>query len=87
MRLVKKFCEDKVDMLAIWDAGSGIAAKPIIQDHYGDGHERRRAQHGAISSGGTQTVTIKVVDHSAGSAVVTAATASWCTPGQQAFRR
>ncbi|MGD0662489.1 MAG: ABC transporter substrate-binding protein, partial [Syntrophorhabdales bacterium] len=33
VRLVKKFCEDKVDMLAVWDAGSGIAVKPIIQEY------------------------------------------------------
>lgn len=32
LKYVKKFCAvDKVDMLATWDAGSGIQAKPIIQ--------------------------------------------------------
>jgi branched-chain amino acid transport system substrate-binding protein len=31
---VKKFCtEDKMDMIATWDAGSGIMAKPIIQEY------------------------------------------------------
>jgi branched-chain amino acid transport system substrate-binding protein len=33
VRFVKKFCEEKVDMLAVWDAGSGIAVKPIIQEY------------------------------------------------------
>jgi branched-chain amino acid transport system substrate-binding protein len=33
IKLVKKFCEDKVDMLAVWDAGSGIAVKPILQQY------------------------------------------------------
>ncbi len=32
-RFVKKFCEEKVDMIATWDAGSGIQAKPIIQEY------------------------------------------------------
>jgi branched-chain amino acid transport system substrate-binding protein len=32
VKFVKKFCTlDKMDMLATWDAGSGIQAKPIIQ--------------------------------------------------------
>ncbi len=32
LKYVKKFCtQDKVDMLATWDAGSGIQAKPLIQ--------------------------------------------------------
>jgi branched-chain amino acid transport system substrate-binding protein len=32
LKFVKKFCtRDKVDMLATWDAGSGIQAKPLIQ--------------------------------------------------------
>jgi branched-chain amino acid transport system substrate-binding protein len=30
---VKKFCEEKVDMIATWDAGSGIQVKPIIQEY------------------------------------------------------
>ena len=33
VRFVKKFCEEKADMLAVWDAGSGIAVKPIIQEY------------------------------------------------------
>ncbi len=33
VKYVKKFCEDKVDMIATWDAGSGIQAKPIIQEY------------------------------------------------------
>lgn len=34
IKFVKKFCaEDKMDMLATWDAGSGIMAKPIIQQY------------------------------------------------------
>jgi branched-chain amino acid transport system substrate-binding protein len=32
-RFVKKFCEEKMDMIATWDAGSGIQAKPIIQEY------------------------------------------------------
>jgi len=32
LRYVKKFCtQDKMDIIATWDAGSGIQAKPIIQ--------------------------------------------------------
>ncbi len=33
LKFVKKFCEEKVDMLETWDAGSGIQAKPIIQEY------------------------------------------------------
>jgi branched-chain amino acid transport system substrate-binding protein len=34
LKYVKKFCtSDKMDMLATWDAGSGIMAKPIIQKY------------------------------------------------------
>jgi len=33
VKYVKKFCEEKVDMLTTWDAGSGINAKPIIQEY------------------------------------------------------
>jgi branched-chain amino acid transport system substrate-binding protein len=33
VKFVKKFCEDKMDMIATWDAGSGIQAKPIIQEY------------------------------------------------------
>ncbi len=34
LKYVKKFCTiDKKDMLATWDAGSGIRAKPIIQKY------------------------------------------------------
>jgi len=34
LKFVKKFCtSDKMDMLATWDAGSGIMAKPIIQKY------------------------------------------------------
>jgi branched-chain amino acid transport system substrate-binding protein len=33
VKLVKKFCEDKVDMIFAWDAGTGIMIKPIIQEH------------------------------------------------------
>jgi branched-chain amino acid transport system substrate-binding protein len=33
IKFVKKFCEEKMDMLATWDAGSGIQAKPIIQEY------------------------------------------------------
>jgi branched-chain amino acid transport system substrate-binding protein len=32
-RFVKKFCEEKMDMIATWDAGAGIQAKPIIQEY------------------------------------------------------
>ncbi|MBW1779381.1 MAG: ABC transporter substrate-binding protein [Deltaproteobacteria bacterium] len=34
LKYVKKFCtSDKMDILATWDAGSGIMAKPIIQKY------------------------------------------------------
>ena len=34
IKYVKKFCtEDKMDIIATWDAGSGIMAKPIIQQY------------------------------------------------------
>lgn len=33
VKFVKKFCEDKMDMIATWDAGSGIQVKPIIQEY------------------------------------------------------
>src|SRR4030067_3641569 len=33
VKYVKKFCEEKMDMLTTWDAGSGINAKPIIQEY------------------------------------------------------
>jgi branched-chain amino acid transport system substrate-binding protein len=33
VKLVKKFCEEKMDMLATWDAGTGIQVKPIIQEY------------------------------------------------------
>jgi len=33
VKFVKKFCEEKMDMIATWDAGSGIQAKPIIQEY------------------------------------------------------
>jgi branched-chain amino acid transport system substrate-binding protein len=33
VKYVKKFCEDKMDMIATWDAGSGMSAKPIIQEY------------------------------------------------------
>ncbi len=33
VKFVKKFCEDKMDMIATWDAGSGLAAKPMIQEY------------------------------------------------------
>lgn len=33
VKFVKKFCEEKMDTMAIWDAGSGIAAKPILQEY------------------------------------------------------
>ena len=34
VKFVKKFCaSDKMDMIATWDAGSGIQAKPIIQEY------------------------------------------------------
>src|SRR4030042_349219 len=31
LKFVKKFGEEKVDMIATWDTGLGIQAKPIIQ--------------------------------------------------------
>ena len=33
VKYVKKFCEEKMDMIATWDAGSGIQVKPIIQEY------------------------------------------------------
>jgi branched-chain amino acid transport system substrate-binding protein len=34
VKFVKKFCtQDKMDMIATWDAGSGLLAKPIIQEY------------------------------------------------------
>ncbi len=33
VKFVKKFCEEKKDMIATWDAGTGIQIKPIIQEH------------------------------------------------------
>jgi len=34
VKFVKKFCtQDKMDIIATWDAGSGIMAKPIIQKY------------------------------------------------------
>ena len=33
VKFVKKFCEEKMDMIATWDAGSGIQAKPIVQEY------------------------------------------------------
>ncbi|MBW2609381.1 MAG: ABC transporter substrate-binding protein [Deltaproteobacteria bacterium] len=34
VKYVKKFCtSDKMDMIATWDAGSGISVKPIIQQY------------------------------------------------------
>jgi branched-chain amino acid transport system substrate-binding protein len=34
VKFVKKFCaQDKMDMIATWDAGTGISAKPIIQKY------------------------------------------------------
>ena len=34
VKFVKKFCaEDKMDIIATWDAGSGISAKPICQEY------------------------------------------------------
>ena len=32
-KFVKMLCEEKVDMIATWDAGSGLQAKPIIQEY------------------------------------------------------
>ncbi len=33
VKYVKKFCEEKMDMISVWDAGSGIQAKPILQEY------------------------------------------------------
>jgi len=33
LKFVKKFGEEKVDMIATWDTGLGIQAKPIIQEY------------------------------------------------------
>ena len=33
VKLVKKFCEEKKDMIATWDTGTGIQIKPIIQEY------------------------------------------------------
>lgn len=33
VKLVKKFCEDKLDMITTWDAGTSIMIKPIIQEY------------------------------------------------------
>jgi branched-chain amino acid transport system substrate-binding protein len=33
VKFVKKFCEEKMDMIATWDGGSGVQAKPIIQEY------------------------------------------------------
>jgi branched-chain amino acid transport system substrate-binding protein len=33
VKYVKKFCEEKMDMIATWDLGSGLQAKPIIQEY------------------------------------------------------
>ena len=34
VKYVKKFCtEDKMDIIATWDAGSGIMVKPVIQEY------------------------------------------------------
>jgi branched-chain amino acid transport system substrate-binding protein len=34
VKLVKKFCaSDKMDMIATWDAGTGVSVKPIIQKY------------------------------------------------------
>jgi branched-chain amino acid transport system substrate-binding protein len=34
VKFVKKFCtQDKMDMIATWDAGSGLQAKPIVQKY------------------------------------------------------
>ena len=32
-KFVKKFCEEKMDFISVWDAGSGIQAKPILQEY------------------------------------------------------
>ncbi|MEW6377133.1 MAG: ABC transporter substrate-binding protein [Thermodesulfobacteriota bacterium] len=33
VKLVKRFCEERKDMIATWDAGTGISIKPIIQEY------------------------------------------------------
>ena len=33
LKFVKKFCEEKMDMIATWDTGLGIQVKPIIQEY------------------------------------------------------
>lgn len=33
VKLVKRFCEEGKDMIATWDAGTGISIKPIIQEY------------------------------------------------------
>jgi len=33
VKYVKKFCEEKMDTIATWDAGTGIQIKPIIQEY------------------------------------------------------
>jgi len=33
VKYVKKFCEEKMDMISVWDAGSGLQVKPIIQEY------------------------------------------------------
>ncbi len=33
LKFVKKFCEEKKDMIITWDTGLGIQAKPIIQEY------------------------------------------------------
>ncbi len=33
VKFVKQFCEEKKDMIATWDAGTGIQIKPIIQEY------------------------------------------------------
>jgi len=33
VKFVKKFCEEKKDMIATWDTGTGIQIKPLIQEY------------------------------------------------------
>jgi branched-chain amino acid transport system substrate-binding protein len=33
VKFTKKFCEEKMDMISNWDAGSGIQVKPILQEY------------------------------------------------------
>ncbi len=33
VKFTKKFCEDKMDIISNWDAGSGIQVKPILQEY------------------------------------------------------